>query len=347
MTIEEHLGAARPLIDAWVDRFPEGEVVARSGAHRMDCAANWKLVTDNSTDGYHPAFSHRSLLQMAQRLGESKDMAYFAESPDEGAMYCRYLGNGHSFIDQRPMYEAAGDYWAQQRPAPGREALEAKIRERYDPAEATRLLDLSVGSQMNLTIFPNLLIIGNQIQSLQPIAVDRTLLVWQATTSPHLPDEINALRMRSQEDFPSFGEPDDLANFAECQRGLSIPEVEWVLMNRGYGIEGRQTLDPDGGVTAPATDDADARLHASLEAAHAGRGCLRPPIPPASRPTSTWTSTRHSPRTSPSSTSPPPRRGPRCARPPRRSCTARRGSTRGASRTGWSCSCRSASTGCR
>ena len=37
---------------------------------------------------------------------------------------------------------------------------------------------------MNLTIFPNLLIIGNQIQSLQPIAVSRTLLVWQATTSP-------------------------------------------------------------------------------------------------------------------------------------------------------------------
>ena len=259
VTIEEHLGAARPLIDAWVDRFPGGEVVARSGAHRMDCAANWKLVTDNSTDGYHPAFSHRSLLQMAQRLGESKDMAYFADSPDDGAMYCRYLGNGHSFIDQRPMYEAAGDYWAQQRPAPGREALEARIRERYDPAEATRLLDLSVGSQMNLTIFPNLLIIGNQIQSLQPIAVDRTLLVWQATTSPHLPDEINALRMRSQEDFPSFGEPDDLANFAECQRGLSIPEVEWVLMNRGYGIEGRQTLDPDGGVTAPATDETPMR----------------------------------------------------------------------------------------
>ena len=259
MTIEEHLGAARPLIDAWVDRFPGGEVVARSGAHRMDCAANWKLVTDNSTDGYHPAFSHRSLLQMAQRLGESKDMAYFADSPDDGAMYCRYLGNGHSFIDQRPMYEAAGDYWAQQRPAPGREALEARIRERYEPAEATRLLDLSVGSQMNLTIFPNLLIIGNQIQSLQPIAVDRTLLLWQATTSPHLPDEINALRMRSQEDFPSFGEPDDLANFAECQRGLSIPEVEWVLMNRGYGIEGRQTLDPDGGVTAPATDETPMR----------------------------------------------------------------------------------------
>jgi phenylpropionate dioxygenase-like ring-hydroxylating dioxygenase large terminal subunit len=258
-SIEEYLGAAKPLLDYWIDRFPGGEVVARSGAHRMDCHANWKLVTDNATDGYHPAFSHRSLLQMAQRLGETKDMAYFAESPDDGDMYCRYLGNGHAFIDQRPMYREPGDYWAQQRPTPGREALEAAIRERYDKDEATRLLDLSVGSQMNLTIFPNLLIIGNQIQTLQPIAVDRTLLLWQATTSPHLPEEINALRMRTQEDFPSFGEPDDLANFAECQRGLSIPEAEWVLMNRGHGIDGRQTLDPDGGVTAPATDETPMR----------------------------------------------------------------------------------------
>ncbi|MHB1468535.1 MAG: aromatic ring-hydroxylating oxygenase subunit alpha [Solirubrobacteraceae bacterium] len=257
--IAEYLGPAKPLLDAWIDRFPEGRVLARSGAHKMDCAANWKLVLDNSTDGYHPAFSHRSLLQMASRLGDSKDMVYFGESPDEGAMYCRYLGNGHSFIDQRPMYEGEGSYFDQQRPAPGREAIEREIRRRHPPEEATRLLDLTVGAQMNLTIFPSLLIIGNQIQSLQPVAFDRTLLLWQATTSPELPDEINALRMRTQEDFPSFGEPDDLANFGECQRGLAIPEMEWVLMNRGYGIEGRQRLDPDGGVTAPTTDETPMR----------------------------------------------------------------------------------------
>ena len=72
---------ARPLLDVWIDRFPDGEVVARSGAHRMDCAANWKLVLDNSVDGYHPSFSHRSLLQMAQRLGESKDMGVLRREP--------------------------------------------------------------------------------------------------------------------------------------------------------------------------------------------------------------------------------------------------------------------------
>jgi len=61
--------------------------------------------------------------------------------------------------------------------------------------------------------------------------------------------------MRTQEDFPSFGEPDDQTNFEECQRGLTIPEVEWVLCNRGLGIPGRQHVDERGVVTGPVTDE--------------------------------------------------------------------------------------------
>ena len=108
---------------------------------------------------------------------------------------------------------------------------------------------------MNLNIFPNLLVIGNQIQVIEPIAVDHTQLTWYSTLIQHAPDEVNVLRMRSQEDFPSFGEPDDLANFEECQRGLSIPEVDWVLCNRGLGIPDRHHEDDRGVVTGPATDE--------------------------------------------------------------------------------------------
>jgi hypothetical protein len=69
-------------------------------------------------------------------------------------------------------------------------------------------------------------------------------------------DEINALRMRTQEQFPNFGEVDDLANFEEIQRGLACIEDEWVYMHRGLGIPGRVNVDEKGEVTAPATDEA-------------------------------------------------------------------------------------------
>ncbi|GEL18713.1 aromatic ring-hydroxylating oxygenase subunit alpha [Pseudonocardia asaccharolytica] len=253
-SLTEHLGAARPLLDYWIDRAPDGDVRVRSAAHRMVYRGNWKLAYDNAGDGYHPAFSHRSLLKMAARLGETRDMAYFGRSPDQGPMYVQYLGNGHTFIDQRPNYAAAGDFWRNQRVQPGREGLERLIRDRHG-ADADRLLDLAVGSQINLNIFPNLLIIGNQVQVIEPLAVDRTQLTWHATAIGGVPDEVNVLRMRTQEDFPAFGEPDDQANFEEAQRGLSVPEMEWVLMNRGHGVPDRQKVDADGVVTGPVTDE--------------------------------------------------------------------------------------------
>jgi phenylpropionate dioxygenase-like ring-hydroxylating dioxygenase large terminal subunit len=251
--LPEYLGPAAPMLDQWIDRAPGGDVVV-TNANRMAYRGNWKLASDNSADGYHPAFSHRSLLKMAQRLGEQKDMVYFAQNPDNGPMYVQSLGHGHTFADQRPNYEGVGSYWRQQRPQPGREAYEQELRKRYGD-EADRWLDLAIGSQMNLNIFPNLLVIGNQIQVIEPIAVDYTQLTWYSTVIKGVPDEINVLRMRTQEDFPNFGEPDDQTNFEECQRGLSIPEVEWVLCNRGLGIPGRQHENERGVVTGPVTDE--------------------------------------------------------------------------------------------
>jgi phenylpropionate dioxygenase-like ring-hydroxylating dioxygenase large terminal subunit len=251
-SLADYLGPARDVLDVWLDRFPDARLVARHEAHRMLCKANWKLVLDNSVDGYHPSFSHRSLLQMAARHGDGKDMGYFAESPDEGPLYCQYLGNGHLLLDQRPAYPGPGSFWERQRPAPGREHVEERIRRDHGD-DATRLLDLSVGAQMNFSIFPNLLLIGNQIQVIEPLTVDRTQLTWYATSSDAVPDEITTLRMRHQEDFPSFGEPDDLANFAECQRGLGIPEVEWVMMDRGLHAPVAEQVDERGVTTAPVT----------------------------------------------------------------------------------------------
>lgn len=249
----DHLGPARDYLDQWLDRY-DGKNIVVGNPHRMIYKGNWKLTYDNGADGYHVMFSHRSLLEMGGRMGENKDMTYFAESPDYSEMVVAYLGNGHTLIDQRPNYKNPGDYWEQQRPQPGREVFEEVIRERYKE-DADRLLDQAIGAQMNLNIFPNLMFIGNQIQVIQPYEVDKTELIWYSTTVDGLPEEINTLRMRSQEDFPSFGEPDDMTNFEECHLGLTIPEIEWVNTSRGLGILGRQTVDERGVISGPVTDE--------------------------------------------------------------------------------------------
>ncbi|GHH99807.1 aromatic ring-hydroxylating oxygenase subunit alpha [Neobacillus kokaensis] len=248
-----HLGPAAELMDQWLDRYDGKNIIVRN-PNRMVYNGNWKLSYDNGADGYHVAFSHRSLLAVGQRLGENKDMTYFAQNPDNSEMTIQYLGNGHTFVDQRPNYKNVGDKWKQQRPQPGREILEEAIRNKFGE-QADYLLDQAIGGQMNLCIFPNLLLIGNQIQVIQPVDVNRTELIWYSTQIEGLPEEINVLRLRSQEDFPSFGEPDDMTNFEECHFGLTIPEVEWVNIGRGYRIDGRQTIDEKGVIKGPVTDE--------------------------------------------------------------------------------------------
>ena len=129
---------------------------------------------------------------------------------------------------------------------------------------------------MNINVFPNFSLLGNHIQVFDPVSVDETNVTWYGTAVVDedneldgAVDEINSLRMRTQEQFPNFGEVDDLANFEEIQRGLACLEDEWVYMHRGLGIPGRVTTDAHGIVKAPATDEAFMREYiAVLEAAH-------------------------------------------------------------------------------
>jgi len=120
--------------------------------------ANWKLVYDNAGDGYHPPFSHRSLLLMtARRHGPDRDMSYYGTSdPDDCAMYSQALGNGHTFIDQRPEMHA-DSAWQRQRPQPGRETYEAQVRQRLGDEEANRLLEVAVGSARRLLLHADML----------------------------------------------------------------------------------------------------------------------------------------------------------------------------------------------
>jgi hypothetical protein len=79
-------------------------------------------------------------------------------------------------------------------------------------------------------------------------------VTWYATTLSGVPEEVNVLRMRTQEDFPNFGEVDDCANFEACQQGLAIPEIEWIDISRHLHT-GVERTDTQGVVTGPISDD--------------------------------------------------------------------------------------------
>lgn len=248
-----HLGNAIPFIDAWIAHQGGADNIVVSGAQRFNLKANWKMVYDNSGDGYHVPFSHQSLLVMTNQRYGGGDMTYFADA-DRSNMPLHALDNGHTFGDQRPEMFAQ-NAWEQQRPQPGREPFEAHVAATVAPEAVKATLESAVGAGMNLNIFPNLLFLGNQIQVLQPSAVDRTFVHFHATRRRDADNELNGMRLRTQEDFPILGEIDDADNFEECHRGLlASPEDEWVDISRHYET-GKDIVNEDGSVTGPVTSE--------------------------------------------------------------------------------------------
>lgn len=262
-SLADYLGPVRKPIDEWLDRHPGGKV-ALCDANRLKFRGNWKLAYDNSADGYHVVFSHRSLLAMENRQkGEDQlGMAYYKDRPDDAPMYVQYLGHGHHYKDKRPNVEKRpGALWAIEATHPGMEAYEQSLRDRLG-ADANRVLDLASSEPVNINVFPNLLILGNHIQVLQPVSLTETDTTWYGTAVIDDDDEllgavddVNALRMRTQEGFPNFGEVDDLVNFEQIQAGLAAEEDEWVYMHRGLGVTDRIQVGEDGVITGPATDE--------------------------------------------------------------------------------------------
>jgi phenylpropionate dioxygenase-like ring-hydroxylating dioxygenase large terminal subunit len=268
-SLAEYLGLVKKPIDEWLDRHPGGRVVVRE-ANRLKFKGNWKLAYDNAADGYHVVFSHRSLLEMENRAVKdpSKGMSFYMGKPDEAPMYVQVFARGHHFKDKRPNVEKrAGALWELEAAHPGMEHYESSIKDKLKE-KAGRALDLAASEPVNINVFPNLSLLGNHIQVIQPHAVDETDTTWYATAVIDeagelggAVDAVNALRMRTQEAFPNFGEVDDAVNFEEIQRGLAACEDEWVYMHRGLGIPGRVREQADGTFKAPATDEVFMREH--------------------------------------------------------------------------------------
>src|SRR5258708_23737250 len=79
--------------------------------------------------------------------------------------------------------------------------------------------EIFAASNVNLAIFPNLLIIGIQLRKTIPVSVARTDVHLLPTTLKGVPEEINVARLRAHESFygsAGGGAPDDVRSFNPC-----------------------------------------------------------------------------------------------------------------------------------
>ncbi len=233
-----YLAGAAGIIDLVMDQAESGmEIVGGTQEYSID--ANWKLLCENSFDGYHAISTHATYLDYLQsRAGQ-----LVARNLSIG--HVEDLGNGHAVIEYdapwgRPIALAV-PAWGE---AAAREvaAVKANLDAKFGRARADRMALLN----RNMVIFPNLVlndIMAVTVRTFFPAGPTRNWVnAW--TLAPR--NEAPTMRERRLFNFleflgpGGFATPDDCEALALCQRGYSNSlEAGWNDLSKGM-----QSADP-------------------------------------------------------------------------------------------------------
>lgn len=247
--LEDHLAGAKEFLDLFVDSGGGRPLAAKHGTQQLRYPGNWKLQTENGCDGYHPTFAHRSFFRVVgSRLNEESSGAYMSGT---STALTRSLGNGHTILDQRG---SVGDHYEKRALlAPDADSIVEQLDAEVSDEDRAELIAQSVHLGFNLTIFPNLQLIGVHIREIVPKGPTETVVKYTAMTIDGAPEGINELRLRSHELFYSaagFGVPDDSEMFRRVASGLET-DAEWLLLSRGE----HRTQSSDGAKHSHITDE--------------------------------------------------------------------------------------------
>ena len=245
MSLGEHLGPATRLIDRSCDLAPDREVELTAGWVKHQCAANWKMLPENDSDGYHLGFVHLALFrtirtQYQRVVGDERTIKAVV----------RDWGGGHIEIDWSPGYERPFE-WLGGASGPAVADITAALERRDGPELARRRL---MEGPAHALIFPNLFLGETNIAIVQPLSVD-ACVHWHTPMFLKGAPELNGrlLRMAEAGMGPaSFLMPEDLIIAARNQLGLAAHTAPWLLLGRGLN---REAVDAEGRTVSHVTDE--------------------------------------------------------------------------------------------
>jgi phenylpropionate dioxygenase-like ring-hydroxylating dioxygenase large terminal subunit len=245
ITLADHLDAATGLIDRSCDLSLTGEIELTAGWVKHRCAANWKTLPENDSDGYHLGFVHLALFKTVR-------MQYQRVVGDEKAIKAvvRDWGRGHIEIDWSPGYEGPFE-WFGGASGPVVDDYVAALERRDGPELARRRI---MQGPAHTLIFPNLFLGETNIAIVEPVDVEECVH-WHTPMFLKGVPQFNSriLRMAEAGMGPaSFLMPEDLIIATRNQQGLRARTPEWLLLSRGLN---RERIDDEGRAVSHVTDE--------------------------------------------------------------------------------------------
>lgn len=236
--LEEYLAGTRYYLDLTADQSAAGMVVT-PGSHEYSIKANWKLLVENSFDGYHAIPVHKTYLDVQRSRG---DQIAGSTDGDWKQSYAYDLGNGHAVTVKEAPWGRPIARWKPSMGADTREIVEDSYR-RLVETHGQERADEIAGLDFNMHVFPNLSI--NNIMAVivrTYYPVSSGLMHVNAWSLAPAEESAPARRVRN-ESFLSFlgpaglATPDDNEALESCHRGYaSDPGGGWSDVSRGMDI---------------------------------------------------------------------------------------------------------------
>ncbi|MBN9428412.1 MAG: Rieske 2Fe-2S domain-containing protein [Burkholderiales bacterium] len=223
--------AARDQIDFIIDSGGTDGVEIVQGAQSYSMKANWKLLVENSIDGYHGLPTHQRFFRnYITDMGMEPVVRSVTMTNTEGIS----LGNGHA-VTEKPKHLTA----LSGKEAEALAAQRAEIERKFGKERAHQIADFD----RNVFIFPNLILISTwrTLRTFYPASTDFIEVdAWGLMPVGESPE----LRQKRFENFISFlgpagfGTPDDVVALENCQRAFAaVNEQPWSDISRGMHRE--------------------------------------------------------------------------------------------------------------
>jgi len=246
--LHDYLAGARDAIDLIVDAA-DGATEILGGTHEYGIRANWKLLVENSIDGYHGLPVHETYFKYLARIEQRASLENGTDDTTPKTIVGRALdlGGGHAMVEYQAPWGRPIAKWSPLFGVPARAeiaAIRERLRAKYGEERAERM----VGLNRNLLIFPNLVIndiMAVVVRSIWPTSASQLLVrAWQLAPE----SETAGPRERRLEAFLTFlgpggfATPDDVEALESCQAGFAASGVTWNDISRGMNRE-PQTVD--------------------------------------------------------------------------------------------------------
>ena len=232
--LSDYLAGAKEYLDVICDQSDTGMTIV-PGAQEYSMRANWKLLTENSIDGYHAATTHATYFDYLLNSTGGFDMAH-----GMGGISID-LGNGHAVLEYNAPWGRPVAQWIPAWGEEGKAETERLFQDlvtRFGEARANRIAK----KNRNLFIFPNLIvndIMAVTVRTYYPQAPDYLLINAWALAPVGESGWARKYRLYNFLEFlgpGGFATPDDAEALEHCQRGFSnAKDVKWNDISKGMG----------------------------------------------------------------------------------------------------------------